>query len=183
MATHWKKMTNPDYMGSWSFDGKGNEIVATIDKVSQGEVIGENSKKDIRPIIYFKERHLKPLVLNATNGKTLTKLFKTPYIEEWKNRTITLYVASVKAFGTMTDAVRIQNEIPRVEQKTTSCADCNKDITGFNGKSPEYMANYTQTKYGKPLCADCAKQASIDKVEQDKKAVDLSNALAGDSDE
>ena len=36
--------------------------------------------------------NVKPMIVNSTNAKTIEKLYKTPYIEEWKGRKIQLFV-------------------------------------------------------------------------------------------
>lgn len=51
-------------------------------------------------------------------------------------------------------------------EKTTAnnnppaCEECGQIIGAFGKMNAEEMANYTKTKYGKPLCADCAKSAA-----------------------
>ena len=49
------------------------------------------------------------MILNATNCKTLVKLSKSEFIENWIGLTVTLYVAKVKAFGEVMDALRIRS--------------------------------------------------------------------------
>ena len=39
MLTHWKKLTNPDYLGAYAFD-KGEEKTATIARVGREIVMG-----------------------------------------------------------------------------------------------------------------------------------------------
>ena len=69
MKTHWKKLTNPEFLGSWDFS-EGEERVLTIKKVIQGEVVGEGGKKDQCVVAHFTEGL--PMVLNATNMKAIT---------------------------------------------------------------------------------------------------------------
>jgi hypothetical protein len=59
----------------------------------------------------------KPLILNATNAKTIQRLYDTPYIEDWKNLYVTLYAAKVKAFGEIHDAIRIRTRVPMMSEK------------------------------------------------------------------
>jgi hypothetical protein len=98
------------------------------------------------------------MILNATNNKTIAKLFKTPYIEEWSGRKIQIYIEKVKAFGEIWDALRIRPYLP--VEKELVCADCGKKIEGFGGKSAEVIAKYTLKNYGRCLCSDCATKAS-----------------------
>ena len=43
--THWKKLTNPNYLGSYAFD-PGEEKIVTIDYVCQESVIGSEGRSD-----------------------------------------------------------------------------------------------------------------------------------------
>lgn len=54
----------------------------------------------------------KPMILNKTNMKLITKIHGTPYIEEWSGKSIIIYSAKVKAFGEMVDALRVKNQKP-----------------------------------------------------------------------
>ena len=71
--------------------------------------------------------------------KQIQKLYKTPYIDEWHDRAITLYVDhNVRFGGEIVDGIRIRNTIPKVKvptQKKYKCADCGAEITGTGGKS------------------------------------------------
>ena len=108
--------------------------------------------------MHFME-NVKPLVLNATNSKTITKLLKTPYIEHWSGRKIQLYVEyGVKAFGDIVDALRVRPFLP--VEKELNCADCGKKIEAFGKMSAEVVAKYTLKTYGKMLCSECATKAA-----------------------
>lgn len=174
--THWKKLQNPDYLGAYAFE-PGQEIVATIKTVQQEMVTGADGKKENCTVLHFVEPNIKPMILNATNAKIITKLYKTPYIEDWEGRLIQIYVDRVRAFGDVVDALRIRPFIPKVHAKRAVCKDCGAIIEPFGGKSAEYMAQYTQDKYGKPLCADCAKRAAEDKTNAENEAGELTAAL------
>lgn len=155
--THWKKLTNPDYLGSYALE-PGQEIVVTIKSVANENVTGTDGKKENCTVMHFVE-DIKPLVLNATNSKTITKLFKTPYIEEWVGRKIQLYVQKgIKAFGDIVDAIRVRDFLP-VDTKLI-CADCGSLIEAYGKTSAATMAKYTLSKYGRMLCSDCATKAA-----------------------
>ena len=153
--THWKKLTNPDYLGAYALE-TDQDLVVTIKSVSNELVTSPDGKKETCMVMRFAE-NVKPMVLNATNSKTITKLFKTPYIEEWSGRKIQLYVqAGVKAFGDVVDALRVRPYLP--VEKELKCADCGKKIEG-NGKSTaDVIAKYTLSHYGRMLCNECGKK-------------------------
>jgi hypothetical protein len=105
-VTHWKKLTNPNYIGSHDFQ-PGQELKVTIDKVVQEKVKGMDGK-DKDCIVAYIVGAKKPLILNKTNCKIISRLHDTPYIEEWQGKVITLYVAKVSAFGDNVDAIRVK---------------------------------------------------------------------------
>lgn len=155
--THWKKLTNPDYLGAYALQ-PGQELIVTIKSVANEVVTGTDGKKETCSVMHFME-DIKPLVLNATNSKTITKLLKTPYIEQWRGRKIQLYVENgIKAFGDIVDAIRVRPFLP--VDKELKCADCGKQIDGFGGKSADVIAKYTLKNYGRMLCSDCATKAA-----------------------
>lgn len=154
--THWKKLTNPDYLGAYALD-VGQDMILTIRSVANEPVVGADGKKETCSVMRFME-DVKPMILNATNSKTITKLLKTPYIEQWSGRKIQIYVESVKAFGEVVDALRIRPFLP--VEKELICADCGKKIEGFGKSTAETVAKHTLSKYGKMLCSECATKAA-----------------------
>ena len=163
--THWKKLQNPDYIGAYALE-PGKDMIITIKTVKNEIVTGPDGKKEECMVMSFME-NVKPMIVNSTNAKTIQKLYKTPYIEEWQGRKIQLYVDQVKAFGEVVEALRIRSKVPAVQGSiSTKCADCGGDIQGFESKSAEQIAQYTYSKYGKQLCSECAtKESQKGKVE------------------
>lgn len=163
--THWKKLTNPDYLGAYALE-PGQDLVVTIKSVANEAVIGTDGKKETCSVMRFVE-NVKPMVLNATNSKTITKLLKTPYIEKWTGRKIQIYVEhNVKAFGDVVDALRIRPFLP--VEKELKCADCGKNIEGFGNSTAEVVAKHTLSKYGRMLCSECATKASEASKKEDE---------------
>lgn len=157
--THWKKLQNPDYLGAYALE-PGQELAVTIKDVKREMVTGPDGKKEECTVMYFVEPH-KPMIVNTTNAKTIEKLHKTPYIEDWKDKKIQLYVDKVKAFGEVVDALRVRPFLPRVNQvETPKCVDCKENITAFGGKTAAQVASYTTNKYGRALCSECATKAA-----------------------
>ncbi len=183
--TNWKKLVSSDYLGAYSLDdgnGKYADIVVTISKIQEEIVTSPEGKKENCPVMYFKERDIKPMVLNHTNMKTLEKLFHSKYIEDWAGGRIQLFVAPVKAFGDMVDALRIRPYLPAApKQEKPICADCGAEIKPFGKYDAKYIAERNQQKYGKPLCAECA-QKRADKEKSEKPADPLAEGPTGKDD-
>lgn len=159
-TTHWKKLTNPDYLGAYAFE-PGEEKTLTIADVRREMVTGAEGKKEDCTVVYFQEAGIKPMIFNHTNCKTVERLYKTPYIEEWAGKRVILCVRQVRAFGETVDAVRVKPEKPKAQAAAPLiCADCGKEIQGFNSLPPAQVAEITARKYGRPLCSECGKTAA-----------------------
>ncbi len=153
--THWKKWTNPDYLGAYAFQ-PGEEKTVTIREVKREMVFNPSgSGKEECTVAYFEEG-IKPLILNVTNCKTITKVWGTPFVEDWAGRRITLKVKKISAFGEMVDAVRVSPERP--EEEPIICEKCGKRIEPVAGRSARAIASATKTKYGTMMCMTCAKE-------------------------
>lgn len=104
--THWKKAQNTPYLGSQDLPDY-KDITLTIDRVVSQVSHGLKENNTFNTA-YFKEKKYKPMLINSTNAKVLRDLASSPYIEEWADLKITIYVDQVKAFGELHDALRIR---------------------------------------------------------------------------
>ena len=111
--THWKKLTNPNYIGAYDF-APDEERTLVITKVASELVQSPDGDKESCIVAHFKEG--KPMILNKTNCKTISKIYGTPMIEEWAGKRVTLVVRKVKAFGEVTDALRIKEQLPELPE-------------------------------------------------------------------
>ena len=166
MPTHWKKMTNPNYLGAYAFE-PGEEKTGTIAQVKQEMVTGADGKSEECIVCYFREQSLKPLILNKVNCKTIEKLLKTPYVENWVGKQITMCVKPVKAFGDTVDAVRVKNKATGTKVPEIKCEECGQIIKGMGQYGSDFVAQKNKERYGKCLCIECGKKAQ---AELDKKA-------------
>ena len=129
--TNINKLRNPNYLGGWDLQdasGKTVDIIVTIKEVKQEETFNQKSQA-IEPVltVYFQE--VKPIILNATNRKTLCKVTDTEYIELMVGKRIQLTTKKIRAFGEMHDAIRIvskpSSQLSAVEQpKPVDEVDC-----------------------------------------------------------
>lgn len=107
---HWKKTTNPSYIGSWDFDN-GKDMIVLVKDVKP-EMIQNAQGREEKLVMHF-EGDVKPLILNKTNMAAAEKATGTPYIDEWIGKKLQLYVTMVAAFGETTLAVRIREFAPQ----------------------------------------------------------------------
>ena len=112
-VTHWRKLTNPNFIGAHDLQ-PGQELTVTIESVTNEMVKHFDGKKVVEEqcIVAKIKGAKKPMVLNKTNCKIISRNFNTPYIEEWAGKSITIYAAKVNAFGEMTEALRVKSARP-----------------------------------------------------------------------
>lgn len=111
--THWKTLVDPRYIGAYALPN-GNDLIVTIDGVRSEEITMMGGKKEVHSIMYLKGQ--KPMILNATNSKSIHKLYG-PYIEEWAGKQITLYGSTAKLGGEMVECLRIRPSVPVREKQ------------------------------------------------------------------
>ena len=75
LKTHWKKLTNPNYLGAYAFE-ENKDIILTIKSVGNEVITGEGGRKEECTVCHFVENY-KPMILNKTNssGECLSYLF------------------------------------------------------------------------------------------------------------
>ena len=151
--THWKKLTNPNYLGAYAFD-EGKDMILTVASVGNELVTGDGGRKEECTICHFVE-NVKPLILNKTNMKSIQKALGTPYIEEWAGHKIQIYVDPKVKFGKeITGGLRVRNYAPSTQK--IICQSCGGEIQPRGKSTSERIAAYTAQKYGQALCAACA---------------------------
>lgn len=112
--THWKKLFNPTYLGSWDLvkgqdqNGKPiySEVTVTIESVKTEKIEIQGKKQDA--ILMRFVGKAKPMILKPENSKLITKNLGTPLFENWIGKSITLHVVVVSAFNEMIDAIRVK---------------------------------------------------------------------------
>lgn len=149
---HWKKLTNPDYLGAYALD-PDEDVILTIKSVAKERFTGTSGKVEEGLVVHFEED--KPLICNKTNAKAISKAVGSPYLNDWIGKRIACYIAKVDAFGERVEAVRVR---PITPKESIVCESCGQIVKAFGGKSPRALAKYTKEKYGRILCADCAKE-------------------------
>lgn len=167
MSDIMKMGKNPNYLGSWDLEELPNrEITLTIEKIVDEDVV-TNGKTEKCTACYWAEKGFKPMILNVTNKKTLSKLYKTKDTEKLQGKGVIIGIEKVKAFGDIHDALRIRPRIPQVQNAIKpKCEACNRDINAYGKMNAEEVASYRKKRYGKALCDDCAKKMAEQGAEQ-----------------
>lgn len=127
--THYRKVFMSDHLGVVDLEGyieAGSDLIFTVSHVNQEMDTKVAGKKINANIAYFNEE-IKPLVLNATNSKTMKELSGSCFVENWKDITIQLYINyDAKLMGEVVGGVRISPKKVRV-QKRVVCPE-NKNM-------------------------------------------------------
>lgn len=122
--THYRKVFKSDHLGVADLEDlieAKNPLVFTIREVKQEFGTKVAGKKIDANIAYFDE-NIKPLVVNATNSRILRGLTKSPFVEDWNNIKVRLYIdPTAKLKGEVVGGVRINKDAPTrpVVQKGT----------------------------------------------------------------
>jgi hypothetical protein len=109
--THYRKVFKSDHLGVADLEdlveAKSN-MIFTIREVKQEIGVKVAGRKGNHNIAYFQE-NIKPLCLNAENGKTLKQLSGgSSFVEDWGGLTVQLYINPEVFFaGEKTGGVRI----------------------------------------------------------------------------
>lgn len=112
--THWREFHPTDYIGAYAFE-PGEEKILTIKTAKHEKVKDTSGKTDDCLVVHFKEDE-KPLIVNVTNSKAISKVAGSPYIEDWPGTVVALFTMEVSAFGETVEAVRVRQTAPRLEK-------------------------------------------------------------------
>lgn len=157
-----------EYLGAEDID-PGTEPVVTISAIYNGMVTLQRGKENKDVIAFAEERvpgirNVRPLIVNATNRKTLRKLFGSVNVESLVGKQVQLYIDhNVKdpSTGERTDGIRIRPRKPQqAQEKPLICADCGSQIVGFGRFTPAAIAQNARNKFGVDLCMTCGKKRS-----------------------
>lgn len=117
--THFRKVYKSDHLGQADIEDlieSGSDLIFNISHVRQEYGVSVAGRKGDHNVAYFSEK-IKPMVLNATNAKVVREFAKSPFVEDWQNIRVQLYIdASVRMKGEVVGGVRI-NPRPPAQQK------------------------------------------------------------------
>lgn len=109
--THYRKVFKSDHLGAADLEEfleAKKPLIFTIKEVKQEYGTKVAGKSIDANIAYFKE-DIKPLVLNATNSKMVSKIAGSKFVEDWTGITIELYIDhNVKMRGEIVGGVRVK---------------------------------------------------------------------------
>ena len=155
-----------EYLGAEDID-PGTEPVLTIKALYNGMITLQRGRENKDVIVFAEDRvpginNVRPLVCNATNRKTLKKLYKSVTADALVGKKVQLFIDNKvrdPSTGELTDGIRIRPRIP-VDKKAEAiiCEQCGKPVKAIGQFSAEQIANINQKRYGKKLCGECSKK-------------------------
>lgn len=156
------EILDPNFINSELIGEIGSEKVVTIKGFEQAEYYdSKQGRKSSGAAVLFEE--CLPLLLNATNTKTLKRLF-SPNSDDTENaigHKVTLYVTTTHkpggGRGEMTNCIRIK------EYSEEKCPVCGKPILPYGGKTVAEVKQIAMQHVGAIMCGPCIK---IKKQEQ-----------------
>ena len=97
-------------------------ITATIRHIEMGEV-GTEDSKDTKPIMFFREEDIKPMVVNSGNWDTCAELFGDES-DNWARHQVEIYVdPNVKYAGKKVGGLRLRGVNGAVAQTSIKTSD------------------------------------------------------------
>jgi hypothetical protein len=134
--THYRKVFKSDHLGVADLEDMleaSKRLVFTIEQVKQEFGVSVAGRKGNFNIAYFRE-DIKPLVVNATNSKTMKKLTGSPFVEDWENTVVELYIdPNAKMKGEIVGGVRISPNKAKAEK-----AELKEGTTAFTNAVAAY---------------------------------------------
>lgn len=175
-----------EYLGAEDID-PGTEPIVTIEALYNGTVTLQRGKEN-KDIMAFKEesvpglRKVRPLIVNATNRKTLRKLFGGVKVENLVGQRIQLYLdPNVRdpSSGDRIDGIRIRPRKPQTaKEEPIICTDCGNPVTAVGKYPAAAIAAGTKQKYGVVLCSECGKKRAAAIEAEAAKVADADQTVA-----
>lgn len=124
---HYRNVFKSDHLGSADLEDlieQGSNLIFTISHAKQELGAKVAGKKIDANVVYFKE-NIKPMVVNATNGKIIKSFTGSSFVEDWNNVVVELYIdENVRSVsGGTTQGVRIRPIQPQIKTKKDFTSD------------------------------------------------------------
>ena len=157
-------MRDSDYLGAEDIDDN-TEPVLTIAHIFNAVVTLQRGKERKDVITFVEEsvpglRVVRPLIVNATNRKTLRKIYRAVTAENLEGKRIQLFIehgVRDPSSGDKVDGIRIRPKVPSAKTaEVVMCEMCKKPITAFGQYSAEQMVQISKERFnGRCVCATC----------------------------
>ena len=125
-------------------DLNGRDLVVTIDHIEEAE-FENDGKKQIKPVVHFRDEGVKPLVCNKTNFLLISGICGED-TDQWPGKQICLYPDMVAYKGQVSEAIRAKRP-PQADVKPTpqTPAMADEAHTAATAQAPFATAPATET--------------------------------------
>lgn len=110
----YRQYFDSTYVRAWELP-EGRDVTKTIERVERVQIGKDDASKASKIAIYFVDTK-KPLVVNKTMGKTISRLYGNR-VSAWVGKPITLYSTQVNAFGETHDVIRIRPTVAKARPR------------------------------------------------------------------
>jgi len=100
---NWKKRFPSKYQQASDLDVPIDAIVAGV----HDELIGSGERAELKPVVTFKEKHVKPVVLNQARAEALATIAGSDDDDDWAGTPVRLQRGSTRFQGKKVDCVEI----------------------------------------------------------------------------
>lgn len=105
---HWLESQDKRFLGHQDLPN-GDDLVLTIAEGGFSEIINpKTNETTIELIIIFKEKNIKPMIVNATNAKMILKCTKTNFVQDAVGKKIQIGVSQTKVKKEVIDCLRVR---------------------------------------------------------------------------
>lgn len=171
---------NSEYMGAEDIE-EGTEPILTIKALYNANITLARGKERHDVIVFEEEKvsgsitQVRPLVVNATNRKTLRKIYGNVTADNLVGKKIQLYLEkNVRdpSTGDRVDGIRIRPKVPSAPRtEPFICEQCGQVVTAFASYSAEDIVRINKKRFGgHVICAACStamqEKANIEQAEQ-----------------
>lgn len=163
--THWKAIADKsEYLGKQHIDPE-NDLIVTIAAVEEAETFN-GRKREVSRVMYFAEPEVRPMILNSTNGNTISEIYGSPYREDWYGKRIAIFLDPnvPNPSGGPRGGLRIRPYIPT--ETRVICEECGREIKEHDGYSVNKIVTRSRARWGRALCWEC----SVSLMETEKEA-------------
>jgi hypothetical protein len=123
------------YLKATDFDIDNDEVKLLTIRNIEMEMMGQDDEKETKPVLFFRERDVKPLVCNRTNGQIIASLY-TEESDDWIGKQIYLYVTDIPSFGKMQPGIRVKAKRPPAASKPAPVTIEASDVDELFGDEP-----------------------------------------------
>jgi hypothetical protein len=105
----------------------------------------EVGDREQKPVVVFREAHLRPLVLNRTNANSIAEVLGSPMVRDWVGKQVTLYPATTEFQGKRVPCIRVRDRVPQARTNQHEAPPQHRQAPNGSGRN-----GYAEGRDGMP---------------------------------